>query len=59
MPTPPPLPPQPPTCQQGQRHLTVHDMRAVTEGNELTHHLLEAIFTHCCSTKGRPNQVGT
>ena len=39
--------------------MTVHDMRAVTEGNELTHHLLEAIFTHCCSTKGRPNQVGT
>ena len=42
---------------QGTRHLSVHDMRPVTEGNEITHHLLEAVFIHCCNTKGRPNKV--
>jgi len=43
---------------QGQRHLSVHNMRVVKDGNEITHHLLEVIWVHCQNTKGRMQKPG-
>lgn len=34
-------------------------MRPIKEGNEITYHMLESIFVHCCNTKGRPAQVSS
>jgi len=43
---------------QGKRHVSVHDMRVVKDGNEITYHLLEAIWVHCQNTKGRMLKPG-
>jgi hypothetical protein len=42
------------SCLQRQKYFNVFDMRVIKDANEITHHLLEAIYAHCYNTKGGP-----
>lgn len=37
---------------EGKLHIQVYDSTPVADWNELTHHLLDIILTHCQQTKG-------
>jgi replication factor A2 len=39
---------------QDTLHVVSHDVRAVEDHNQITHHFLEAIFQHCQRTKPAP-----
>lgn len=39
---------------EGKTHVLVYDVTPITDWNELTHHILETILTHCKNTKPSP-----
>ncbi|RYH17109.1 hypothetical protein EON65_29050 [archaeon] len=39
---------------EGKTHVLVYDVTPITDWNELTHHILETILTHCKNTKAPP-----
>eukprot|EP01031_Cornospumella_fuschlensis_P053064 gene53064-64821_t len=39
---------------EGKTHVLVYDVTPITDWNELTHHILETILTHCRNTKAPP-----
>ena len=43
---------------QGNASVQLYDMRPVTDHNEITHHMLEAIYVHLQNTKGSKNVGG-
>lgn len=45
------------TVVQGEKTFHAFDVRAIQDPNEITYHLLEAIFAHCFNIKGRPGKV--